>query len=228
MFGIGLVEILLLLFVVLVLLGVTIGVGASLVRFASRSREDTQPVAVAREWRLVTLTRLGGLAGGLAVAWTVARRGAYGTGPMLAPATFGLCVLLATALGETVVRPRRVGAVRSASLRPRRIVDYLPGASTALVASMAVLTGATLVLTTLTASQDSYTHEMRALTCATATFSSSRGRTPGASTAGRSPRCWSSCSSWPHWRPIRWYAARAAWQAPRRTTTPCAAALWTW
>jgi hypothetical protein len=68
---------------------------------------------------------------------------------MLALAAFGGCVLLGTAVGETVVRPRRDPGVRSASLTPRRVRDYLPPTA-APVAAMVVATGGLLVLTTLT------------------------------------------------------------------------------
>jgi hypothetical protein len=147
------------------------------------SRRKVAPAAprtpATREWRLVQLTRAVGVVVGLLVGWRVFDRGSYGTGPMLAPAAFGLCVVLATAVGETVVRPRRAAGVRSASLTPRRVTAYLPRVTTALVGVMLVVSTATMVLTTVTASRDDYTDGMRALSCRTATTGSSQTPYPG-------------------------------------------------
>lgn len=77
-------------------------------------------VQVRREWRLVQLTRVAGVVVGLVLASVVPDD----TG--LEPAVFGLCVLVAVVLGETVVRPRRPGGARTASLSPRRVRDYAP------------------------------------------------------------------------------------------------------
>ncbi len=162
---------------IVVLLGILVG----LVARAARALHATQVgvVGVAREWRLVRATRAIGLIGGLALAWVVFERGSYGSGPMLAPAVLGLCVLVAAAVGETVVRPPRPVGPRSASVRARRVVDYLPPVTTRLVAGLTGLTAATMVLTTLTSGYDEYTHGMRALVCQAGSFSSARTPYPG-------------------------------------------------
>lgn len=175
MFGIGAPEMLLFLVTVL---GLVIGLTARATRSGTPggTPADRQ---VAREWRLVQATRGLGVVAGLLVAVQVYQRGSYGVGPMLAPAAFGLCVVLATALGETVVRPRRPAGVRTASLTPRRIADYLPPITSILVAAMLALTTATMVLTTATASRDAGTGSMRALRCETASTGSSHTPYPG-------------------------------------------------
>ncbi|WP_139230133.1 hypothetical protein [Nocardioides terrae] len=89
-----------------------------------------------REWRLVQATRVLGVVAGGYAAFAVARpresvlpegwdRG-YGAGQMLAPAAFGLVVLLFIAFGETVVRAPRPDGPRTASLRPRAARHYRP------------------------------------------------------------------------------------------------------
>ncbi len=177
MFGIGVPELLVLLLLVMGL-GLVIGLTALAARSGTPggTPADRQ---VAREWRLVQATRGLGVVAGLLVAAQVYQRGSYGVGPMLAPAAFGLCVVLATALGETVVRPRRPAGVRTASLTPRRIADYLPRITSVLVAAMLAITTATVVLTTVTASRDAGTGSMRALRCETASSGSSHTPYPG-------------------------------------------------
>jgi len=170
MFGIGLIEVLALLLVVVGLVGLLLR--------ASSGRRPLQ-VATAREWRLVQATRIAGLVVGVAAAVLVTQVLAYGGGAMLAPAVLGLCVLLATAVGETVVRPAPAPGPRSASLTPRRVRDYLPPVLTPVVAVMLALTAATLVLTTVTASLDEGTGTMRALSCSDATSGASRSPYPG-------------------------------------------------
>ena len=142
-------------------------------------RLTRRPVHANREWRLVRLTRAAGVVAGVLSAVAVLQTGSYGVGAMLAPAVFGLCVLLATALGETVVRPRRPEGARSASLSPRRISDYRPRFTTALVATMLVVSAATMLLTTLTASHDESTGGYRQVSCSAAEYASSRGPYPG-------------------------------------------------
>lgn len=178
MFNIGVPELLLAL---LLLLGLGLMIGLSAVSHRSGPRGGGAPAdrQVVREWRLVQATRGLGVVVGLLVTVQVYQRGSYGVGPMLAPAAFGLCVVLATALGETVVRPRRPPGVRTASLTPRRIADYLPRVTTTLVAVMLVITTATIVLTTVTASRDAGTRSMRALGCETATTGSAHTPYPG-------------------------------------------------
>ena len=177
MVGIGVPELLILL---LVLGGglVALVVGA-VVLVSGRADRRSGRVPATREWRLVQLTRAAGIVVGLLAGASVVGRGAYGAGPMLAPAAFGLCVVLATAVGETVVRPRRPVGVRSASLTPRRVAAYLPRVTTSLVGAVLVLSAATMLLTTLTASRDGGTGTMRALACTSSAVSSERTPYPG-------------------------------------------------
>lgn len=132
-----------------------------------------------REWRLVQATRVLGLVGGVAAAYAMAGRWEYGRGEMLAPSIFGLVVLAAVAVGETVVRPARPTGARSASLRTRAIRDYLPArASRAVLATgLGLLT--TLALTTVTAARDQASQEMRVLACEAGGLSQVRGPYPG-------------------------------------------------
>jgi hypothetical protein len=133
---------------------------------------------VTREWQLVLGVRLLGILVGALLAGFTWSLGGNGRGPMLSPAIFGLCVLLATAIGETLVRPRPVPGVRSASLRVRRVRDYLPW-TTPLVVFLVVAAVAVLTLTTLTASDDDL-GRARALACHTADASTRHGPYPGA------------------------------------------------
>src|SRR3954449_3497686 len=141
--------------------------GVVVAALALRERNPARAAAVhpTREWRRVQLTRLAGVVTGLVaagVSWSI---GSFGRGPMLAPAVFGLCVVIGVGLGETVVRPRRAAGVRSASLTPRRLAEYLPRTPAILAAGMAVLTTVLLLFTTLTATADDATHTMRAIGC---------------------------------------------------------------
>ena len=72
-----------------------------------RGEAGTAAVRPTPEWRRVRLTRLVGTLAGLAAAAICWQQGSFGRGPMLAPALFGLGVVLGVGLGETVVRPRR-------------------------------------------------------------------------------------------------------------------------
>lgn len=174
MFAVGLVELAALLALV---------VGAAVV-LALVLRTGGRRVPSTRESRWVAATRLAGLVAGLVAAGQVWQRGSYGTGPMLAPAALGLCVLVAVALGETVVRPRRGPGSRTASLRPRRVRDYAPRPLAWAVATQVVVTAAVLTLTTLTASRDAYTASVRALACTSAQGGSSRAPYPGSYYSG--------------------------------------------
>ncbi|MCY7396044.1 MAG: hypothetical protein LH468_07830 [Nocardioides sp.] len=170
MFGVGIFGVVVLLVVVTGLIGL-----------ATRSASGRRcvPVALTREWRLVQVTRGIGILTGVGAALAVGRSGSYGAGALLAPAAFGLCVLLAAAVGETVVRPRPVTGSRSASLTPRRIVDYLPAVLTPLVALMLLAAVATLGFTTATASRDEATATMRALSCTAPGLVNTRTPYPG-------------------------------------------------
>lgn len=167
MFGVGIVE-------VLLFLGLTVGLVALL------TRKDGDSVPPSRESRLVGATRLVGLGFGGLAAWWVFQRGSLGTGPMLAPAVLGLCVLLAVTAGEVLVRPSRPAGPRSASLRPRRVRDYLPPRLAGGVLAQLLAIVMLLTLTTLTAGRDEYFHTMRVLTCSSSSGGSSAGPYPGA------------------------------------------------
>lgn len=170
MFGIGLIEIALVLLVLL-------GLGWLVARVASQPAGT--PVEPQVESRRILLTRTGGLVVGALAAWWTAERGSLGTGVMLAPAVFGLCVLVAMAVGETVVRPARTPGPRTASLRPRRLLDYAPRRLLALVGTQLVAVVALLTLTTVTAGRDEYSGEARSLVCTGATVSQAAGPYPG-------------------------------------------------
>lgn len=115
MFGLGLLEIALLLILLLVLLVV---LPERALRYVGRS------VTVRREWRLVQVTRVVGLVLGYLAASRVPSTDESGA-PLALP-TFGLVVLAFVALGETLVRPSSPRGLRRASLRPRRVRDYVP------------------------------------------------------------------------------------------------------
>ena len=169
MLAIGAPELLL---VLLLGTGVT---AAVVLATRSCSRAPQTPV---REARLVGLTRVVGVVVGFLAAEAVSRGGTYGTGPMLAPAVFGTCVLLAVVAGETLVRPRLDVGVRSASLGVRRVRDYAPRVWVA-VAAVAALTAALLLFTTLTASRDATDGTSRAVSCERGIHGATAGPYPG-------------------------------------------------
>ena len=168
-FGIGIVE-------VAVLLLLLIGVATLVVRATSPARRR-RPRDVSSEWRHVVAVRLLAFVVGVAAAAATYGISCPGRGPMLALSAFGGCVLLGTALGETLVRPRRDWETgRSASLTPRRVRDYLPPMAT----PVAGMVGATLILLTLTTvTADGGPGLERGLGCATATFGSMHTPYPG-------------------------------------------------
>jgi hypothetical protein len=144
-----------------------------------RKRPQVSAVSLTNEWRRVRLTRLAGIVVGLGAAAVLWHQGSFGRGPMLAPAVFGLCLVLGVGLGEAVVRPTRASGVRSASLAPRRLSAYVPRTPAVLAGTMVLLTTVLLSFTTLTAGRDDYTHTMRALRCDTALVGSSTTPYPG-------------------------------------------------
>lgn len=154
MFGIGSIELLVLLLLVML-------AAVALVKVVGAGRR----VPPSPESRLVGATRTAGLVLGAGLGWWLLGQGSYFSGPMLVPAAIGLGLLVGVALGETVVRPRRGTSPRSASLRPRRIRDYLPPVLTGAIAVQLVVLVALLALTTLTADRDPYTDTVRALAC---------------------------------------------------------------
>lgn len=168
MSGIGTVE---LGFVLVVLVAI-----AAFVVHLARRPVAAGPAPVpgpSREWRLVLVVRLLALLLGIALAVVTANLGTGGRGLMLALAVLGLCVLVGTAVGETVVRPPRGEGPRSASLTPRRVRDYLPW-SAPLVGLQLVLLLSLMTVTTLTASDDDR-GRARALSCSAAGLTQSHG-----------------------------------------------------
>jgi hypothetical protein len=107
-----------------------------------------------REWRWVRVTWAAALAVGGVTAWLVKGSLDLGRGTMLVPAVLGLFGVAGVGLAETLVRPQRPIGLRTASLAPRRVADYLPRALTVAVAGITVLHLATLALTTASASTD--------------------------------------------------------------------------
>lgn len=124
-------------------------------------------------------TRVLGLVGGVAAAYSIAGRSEYGRGEMLAPSIFGLVVLVAVAIGETVVRPAGPSGPRSASLRTRAIGDYLPRGPSRAVLGTVLMLLATLTLTTVTAARDESSRAMRVLACDAGGLAEARGPYPG-------------------------------------------------
>jgi hypothetical protein len=120
-----------------------------------------------------------GLVGGVMAAYALAGRLEYGRGEMLAPSVFGLVVVIAVAAGETLVRPKRPPGRRSASLRTRRIGDYLPRWTAWSVLGTGVALAATLTLTTVTASWDDWAGGMRVISCTAGEVSAAAAPYPG-------------------------------------------------
>ncbi len=172
MFAIGLVEI-------GFLLAVLIAIAAFALHLARRPVVATHGTVAApsREWRLVLVVRLLALLLGIALAVVTWNLGTSGRGAMLALAVLGFCVLLGTAIGETVVRPRSAPGPRSASLTPRRVRDYLPWTAP-LVTVQVVLLVAIMVFASVTASDDSLGRS-RALACSAGPLTQAHSPYPG-------------------------------------------------
>lgn len=172
MFGIGLVE--LALVIVVLALAVT-----ACVVLATKPRGD---FSIAREWRWVRRIRLLGIALGLLIAALLVSHPSFaagGVGTMIAPAGFGLGVLLGVVAGETIVRAPRPTGPRTASLQRRSLATYMPRPTSYAVATGLTLLGATLVLTTLTAQDDDYLGGRRAIGCQAGPIAQSHGPYPG-------------------------------------------------
>jgi hypothetical protein len=116
--------------------------------------------------------------GGVA-AWLVNRSLDLGRGTMLIPAILGLFLVAGVGLAETVVRPRRPPGPRTASLAPRRVVDYLPRALATAVGGIVAVHLATLALTTATASTDDMGRAGRQIAARCGDFGSGAGPYPG-------------------------------------------------
>jgi hypothetical protein len=159
------------LLVVLVVLAVALGMKAR-----RRAEAAVQPTP---EWHRVRLARVGGVLVGIVAAVATWRVDSFGRGTVLAPAVFGLCVVVGVGLGETVVRPRRAAGTRSASLTPRRLGAYVSRTPVVLAATVVAMTTVLLTFTTLTASRDDSTHTMRELSCDSPSVGASYGPYPG-------------------------------------------------
>lgn len=142
-------------------------------------RTHAAAVRPTAEWRRVRMARLGGVLAGVIAAAVTWRLDSFGRGQMLAPAVFGLCVVLGVGLGETVVRARHEAGVRAASITPRRLSAYISRTPAALASAMVVMTAVLLTFTTLTAGRDDYTRSMRALRCDSVHVGSSYTPYPG-------------------------------------------------
>lgn len=118
------------------------------------------------------------IVGGVA-AWLVNGSLDLGRGTMLVPAVLGLFVVAGVGLAETIVRPQRPTGTRTASLARRRVAHYVPRALTAAVAGITVLHGATLALTTLSASADDMGRAGRQVAAQCGSTSNSAGPYPG-------------------------------------------------
>lgn len=161
--------------VLVVLLGsVALGAVAVSVRASGGGRVDT-----AREWRFVQATLLASVVVGVVAAWFLAGRLELGRGAMLVPSVLGFFVVAGVALSETVVRPARPAGVRTASLAPRRVADYLQRPLMTAVVAVTTLHVATLVLATATASADDLGRAGRRVAAECGASGSAAGPYPG-------------------------------------------------
>lgn len=102
-----------------------------------------------------------------------------GRGLMLAPIVFGLFLLGGIVVGELVSRVPAPQGSRTASLAPRRLVDYLPSAYGIALATITLCAIALLAFTTLTASPDDLGHAGRTLANTCGAITTARGPYPG-------------------------------------------------
>ena len=115
----------------------------------------------------------------VAASWFVSTGLDLGRGVMLVPAVAGVCVVAGVGLAETVVRPVRPPGPRTASLAPRRVLNYVPQRLAAVVAGTVAVHLATLVLTTLSASADDMGRAGRQIAARCGNMSSTAGPYPG-------------------------------------------------
>lgn len=184
MFGVGLIGLALVAIVVTVVV-------TGCVALAARGRNGD--VTAAKEWRWVLQMRLLGIALGLLIAGLLMAPDAfgplgdlvsslmagYGVGTMIAPAGFGLGVLLGVAAGETIARAPRPRGPRTASLHPRSLTGYLPRPTSYAVGTGLALLAATLLLGTLTAQEDGSLGGMRTIGCQVGNIAQTHGPYPG-------------------------------------------------
>lgn len=143
-------------------------------RSQAHERIDTR-----HEWQWVRVTLVSCAAVGGLAAWLLNDTLDLGRGTMLVPAVLGLSVVVGVGLGEAVVRPRRPEGLRTASLAPRRVADYVPRALTGAVAGLAILHLGTLALTTATASADDMGRAGRQIAAVCGNIGSASGPYPG-------------------------------------------------
>lgn len=164
----------------LVVLIVLVGGPLLLTVIALTARSLTRGcVDTRREWTLVRLTWGTAVIVGAVVAWLVNAFLDLGRGTMLVPAVLGLFVVAGVGLGEAVVRPQRPAGLRTASLAPRRVAEFLPRVLTTAVGGIAVVHLATLALTTVTASGDDMGRAGRQVAARCGDMGSSAGPYPG-------------------------------------------------
>lgn len=123
-------------------------------------------------------SRWAGILAGLAAAALAVRFDELGRGLLLAAPVFGLCVLGGTLAGE-LHRQRPGGEIRRASLRVRRLTDYLPPVLGSVVAGSAVALFGLAALTTATGSSDDLRRAGREVSCAWEGGTASAGPWPG-------------------------------------------------
>ncbi|WP_323095388.1 hypothetical protein [Intrasporangium sp. YIM S08009] len=162
--------------VLVVLIGGALSLVAVIAGARTMSGDGLEP---SREWRAVRVVWLAAVVVGAVVAGLLAGRLDLGRGTMLVPAVLGLFVVAGVGLAETVVRPSRPAGVRTASLAPRRLADYLPGHLVTAVVGVATVTVATLLLTTATASADDLGRAGRQVSAVCDSTGSAAGPYPG-------------------------------------------------
>ncbi len=159
---------------------VLIGGAVSLVAVTIAARATSgRGVHPSREWLAVRAVWLAAVVVGVVVAVLLAGRLDLGRGTMLVPAVIGLFVVAGVGLAESVVRPSRPAGVRTASLAPRRVADYLQGQVAIAVVGLTTVHVATLLLTTATASADDLGRAGRQVAAQCGSTGSAAGPYPG-------------------------------------------------
>ncbi|MEV4703896.1 hypothetical protein [Actinoplanes sp. NPDC049316] len=108
--------------------------------------------------------RWAGIVAGVAAGALMATAGTLGRGLLLAAPVFGSGVLVGALIGE-LARPAPGGPVRSAGLRVRRAVDYVPRGLGAVVVLATMILVVLAGVTTAVAEPDDTGRPGRALTC---------------------------------------------------------------